>query len=89
MQLRETTAGGGRELARTSRISPAQRAWRGRFEALIRLAAPALDLVLAAGDRASRLLATEDYDYYPVRSPGEVELFPPASSRGGDRSAAP
>ena len=32
--------------------TPTQLAWRGRIEAVLRIAAPALDLVLAAGDRA-------------------------------------
>jgi hypothetical protein len=45
--------------------TPRQRVWRERFEALIGLAAPFLDLVLDAGDRASRLLGQSD-DYYPV-----------------------
>ena len=89
MQPRETTGGEGRELATLARMSAAQRAWRRRFEALIGLAAPALDLVLAVGDRASRLLASEDYDYYPVRSPGEVELAPPGSLGDGEGSAGP
>jgi hypothetical protein len=36
-------------------------------EALIGLAAPALDLVLSFGDRVSRFVAPED-DYVPVRA---------------------
>lgn len=40
---------------------------RDRFERLIGLAAPALDLVLAVGDRISRTVEPEDYEYYPVR----------------------
>jgi hypothetical protein len=35
--------------------SPTQLAWRARFERVLRLAAPALDVLLLAGDRASRL----------------------------------
>jgi hypothetical protein len=54
------------------RSTPSQRIWRDRAEALIGLMAPALDLVLNAGDRASRLLAPEDRDYYPIRPPGEA-----------------
>lgn len=46
---------------------PSQRIWQGRFEALIGLAAPALDLLLNAGDRASRLVLPGDADYYPIR----------------------
>jgi hypothetical protein len=52
--------------------TPTQRIWRDRFEAVIGLAAPALDLILNAGGRASRLLAGEDGDYYPIRSPAEA-----------------
>ena len=54
------------------RSTPSQRIWRDRAEALIGLAAPALNLVLSAGDRVSRLIAPEDRDYYPIRPPGEA-----------------
>jgi hypothetical protein len=47
--------------------TPSQRIWQGRFEAVIGLAAPAFDLLLNAGDRASRLLLSDDADYYPIR----------------------
>jgi hypothetical protein len=40
--------------------SPTQLAWRGRIEALLRLAEPALNLLLAAGDRVSRAVERED-----------------------------
>jgi hypothetical protein len=53
-------------------LTPEQRIWRGRVERLIGLAAPALDLMLNAGERASRLLAPEDRDYYPIRPPAEA-----------------
>ena len=39
--------------------SPTHLAWRARFEGVLRFAAPALDLLLAAGDRASRLADRE------------------------------
>ena len=52
--------------------APQQRIWRDRVEALIALSAPALDLVLSAGERVSRVLAPEDRDYYPIRPPGEA-----------------
>ena len=52
--------------------TPAQRIWQGRFEALIGLAAPAFDLLLNAGDRASRLLLSDDSDYYPIRPAAEA-----------------
>ena len=72
--------------------TPQQQALRARFERLIGLAAPALDLVLAAGDRLSRLVGAED-EYYPIRSAGETfELGPPGSAPApppSDRSAGP
>jgi hypothetical protein len=38
---------------------------------VIGLAAPLLDVVLAVGDRISRIAEPEDYEYYPVRT-GEL-----------------
>ena len=52
--------------------TPQQLRTRARFEAVIGLAAPALDLLLAAGDRISRVVAPED-DYIPIR-PGSERL---------------
>jgi hypothetical protein len=49
-------------------LTPAQRRTRERVERLISLAAPALNLVLAVGDRLSRIVEPEDSEYYPVRS---------------------
>ena len=48
--------------------TPAQVRTRERVEGAIRLAAPVLDLVLAAGDRLSRLLDSDDAEYYPPRA---------------------
>ena len=48
-------------------LTPAQLRTRERFEQLIGAAAPVLDLVLAVGDRISRMAESEDYEYYPVR----------------------
>jgi hypothetical protein len=53
-----------------SQLTAAQQAWRGRFEAVIRLMAPGLDLLLAAGDRVSRFVSTED-DWEPPRGAAE------------------
>ena len=50
---------------------------RERFEGLIGLLAPALDLVLAAGDRISRLAGPED-EYYPIRPSGEAFKLEPS-----------
>lgn len=43
-----------------AQLTAAQRVWRGRFETVIRLMSPGLDLLLAAGDRVSRLVGGED-----------------------------
>ena len=49
-------------------LTPEQRRTRDRFETLIRLAAPGLNLVLAAGERISRFVEPEDSEYYPIRT---------------------
>jgi hypothetical protein len=43
---------------------------RDRVETLIRLMAPALNLVLAAGERVSRIVEPDDPEYYPARVEG-------------------
>lgn len=43
---------------------------RERVETLIRIAAPALNLVLAAGERLSRIVESDDPEYYPARVDG-------------------
>lgn len=50
------------------KLTAGQRRNRDRMETFIGLLAPALDLVLAAGDRLSRVVEREDSEYYPVRS---------------------
>jgi hypothetical protein len=65
--------------------TPQQRIWRDRFESLIGLAAPALDLVLNIGERASKLLPGEDGDYYPIRPAAETLELDPASGEGTRR----
>jgi hypothetical protein len=57
--------------------TPSQLRARERVESLIALAAPALDLLLAVGDRVSRIAGTED-EYYPIRPPGEAFELPSA-----------
>jgi hypothetical protein len=49
-------------------LTPEQLRTRERVESLIRLMAPALNLVLAAGERLSRLVEPEDHEYYPPRA---------------------
>jgi hypothetical protein len=48
-------------------LTPSQLRTRRRFESVIRVMAPALDLVLAAGDRVSRMVEREDAEYNPPR----------------------
>jgi len=57
-----------------ARMTPSQIARRDQFEAVIGLAAPVLDLVLAVGDRVSRLVEPGPSDYYPIRPGGKVAL---------------
>ena len=40
---------------------------RDRVETVIRLVAPARNLVLAAGERLSRIVEPDDPEYYPAR----------------------
>jgi hypothetical protein len=51
-----------------ARPSPGQLRMQRRVEALIRLAAPALDLMLGAGERISRVVARDDPEYLPPRT---------------------
>ena len=47
-------------------LSPREQAVRDRIEALVRLMEPGLDLLLAIGDRVSRLVERND-DWEPPR----------------------
>ena len=62
-------------------MTPEQLRRRERIEGLIRLMAPGLNLVLAVGERVSRLVEPEDAEYYPPRVTHE-EPPPPAPSGG-------
>lgn len=63
-------------------LSPEQRRTRERVETVIRLAAPGLNLLLAVGERVSRIVEPEDQEYYPIRTgrsdPGASAPAPPA-----------
>ena len=50
-----------------AQLTPDQLRTRQRVEGLIRLATPALDLVLAVGERVSRIVEPDDAEYYPPR----------------------
>jgi hypothetical protein len=49
-------------------LTPEQLRTRERVESLIRLMAPGLNLILAAGERLSRIVEPDDHEYYPIRS---------------------
>jgi hypothetical protein len=71
-------------------ITPAQRLWQRRFVSVIGLAAPALDLLLTVGDRASRVLQPGESDYYPIRPAAEAfELELSRDERSRRRRSAP
>ena len=57
-------------------LTPSQARTRERVETLIALMAPALTVVLAAGDRLSRMVQPEDHEYYPARALGDREPVP-------------
>jgi hypothetical protein len=58
-------------------------AWRQRLEVLLGLATPGLDLLLAAGDRVSRLGGSEPPVYLP---PAPGGALPPRGGSGDGRS---
>jgi hypothetical protein len=62
-------------------LTPDQLRTRERVESLIRLAQPGLNLVLAVGERVSRIVEPDDPEYYPARVEGASE--PPPSVRSG------
>jgi hypothetical protein len=65
-----------------AKLTPEQVRNRERVETLIRLAAPALNLVLAAGERLSRIVEPEDPEYYPAHVEGtEPAPIGPAGAR--------
>lgn len=72
-------------------LSPQQIVWRERVEGLIGLAAPALDLLLAVGERVSRIAEPDDPEHYPIRSGSGASLpsdFKPARSESSRDAGA-
>ena len=65
--------------------SPSQLANRARIEALLRVAAPALDLLLAAGDRVSRVAGRGEIAPEPSRRSLSAEARTPLGG-GPDRA---
>jgi hypothetical protein len=66
-----------------AKLTPDQLRTRERVESVIRMAAPGLNLVLAVGERVSRIVEPDDPEYYPARVEGAD--VPPIG--GGVRSA--
>jgi hypothetical protein len=64
-------------------LTPSQLRTRRRVESVIRLMAPALDVVLAVGDRVSRIVERDDPEYYPPRVGRRADE---ALRAAGDRS---
>ncbi len=67
-------------------LTPEQLRKRERVEALIRLMAPALDMVLKAGEQLSRVVEREDSEYYPPRAGTGAEPPPETRPKSGDGS---
>jgi hypothetical protein len=53
-----------------------------RTERVIGIAAPFLDLLLAVGERISRIAEPEDHEYYPVRAAETPREQPPRTAAG-------
>jgi hypothetical protein len=71
----------GTTIAAVADLNEGQMRTRQRVESLIDLMAPALDLVLAVGDRMSRVVEPEDHGYYPARPLVEPESDAAAGER--------
>jgi hypothetical protein len=60
-------------------LTPDQLRTRQRVESLIKLMAPALDAVLAVGERLSKVVERGDSEYYPPRVTREAAPPPKQS----------
>ncbi len=67
-------------------LSAAQRRNVHRAERVIGIAAPFLDLLLAVGDRISRIAEPQDHEYYPVRPEEMPRVRGEEGSAGGARA---
>jgi hypothetical protein len=63
-----------------SKLTADQIRTRERVESVIRLIAPGLNLILAAGERLSRIVEPDDPEYYPARV--ESNGSPASTTRG-------
>ena len=69
-----------------SKLTPDQVRTRDRVETLIRLVAPGLNLMLAAGERVSRIVEPDDPEYYPARVEGVEGTVTPSVTGGPAQS---
>ena len=60
-----------------AKLTPDQLRTRERVETLIRLSAPALNLMLAVGERVSKIVEPQDHEYYPPRTSTQAAPPPP------------
>jgi hypothetical protein len=67
-----------------AKLTPDQLRTRERVESVIRLVAPGLNLVLAVGERVSRIVEPDDPEYYPARVEG-VDAPPITPARPAGR----
>jgi hypothetical protein len=65
-----------------AKLTPDQLRHRNQVETVIRLMAPGLNLMLAAGERLSRIVEPDDPEYYPPR----VESVDPPSRISGNQA---
>ena len=77
----------GDKVRAVAALTPEQQRRRERVETVIRLLAPGLNLVLAAGDRLSRIVERDGNEYYPPRTRTGTEPPPSAPSHGADPRA--
>ena len=64
-------------------LTAEQRRRREQVESVIRVVAPALNLVLAAGERLSKIVEPEDSEYYPPRPTTSDERPPSGDTAQG------
>jgi hypothetical protein len=77
-----------RKMAAVAPPSPTQLAWRRRIESVLRVAAPGLDLLLAAGDRFSRAVARDEDDELERLPAGPPASVPPRRRVGRGTAAS-
>ena len=67
--------------------SPTELAWRRRLELVLRVTAPALDLLLVAGDRLARAVDRSDDDPFLPAVPLTTPTAPPRIGAGRPAAA--